>query len=92
MHLKCVFMITYIFVWIIVSQRIYGEFDHNKCIDSLKTPGQQQRMYYLFDPPSQPYQPETYKIHLVEVNLLGYKTDLCKEGPFGTSWTLQTKY
>nr|XP_022341960.1 basement membrane-specific heparan sulfate proteoglycan core protein-like isoform X4 [Crassostrea virginica] len=30
------------------------------------TPGQQQRMYYLFDPPSQPYQPETYKIHLVE--------------------------
>ncbi|XP_034337833.2 basement membrane-specific heparan sulfate proteoglycan core protein isoform X5 [Magallana gigas] len=30
------------------------------------TPGQRQRMYYLFDPPSQPYQPESYKIHLVE--------------------------
>ncbi|XP_061163155.1 basement membrane-specific heparan sulfate proteoglycan core protein-like [Saccostrea echinata] len=30
------------------------------------TPGQQQRMYYLFNPPLQPYQPETYKIHLVE--------------------------
>ncbi|XP_056009495.1 basement membrane-specific heparan sulfate proteoglycan core protein-like isoform X3 [Ostrea edulis] len=30
------------------------------------TPGQRQRMYYLFNPPSQPYQPETYKIHLVE--------------------------